>query len=95
MTYKPMDTAPEGVRLSVLTRAKNVRGCVILDGIASYRNVHGEWHGVELDPPESWWDGTVPGYGYLPKISERVAELVRADRAWEERLRSAPRRERL
>lgn len=64
MTYRPIDTMPaDGWVRSCLTRAANVRGCRVMDGVRQYRSVHGEWFDADAsyDPPVQWWDGSVPG----------------------------------
>jgi len=60
--YQPIKSMPrDGLVRSVLTRAKNVRGCRWSNDRYEYRSVHREWHGTDFDPPELWWDGPVPG----------------------------------
>lgn len=61
--YRPIETMPDdGYVHSVLTRAKNVRGCMIINGRPHYRSVHKEWFdATREDPPEMWWDGAIPG----------------------------------
>lgn len=62
MTYRPMEEAPRGYYVSVLTRACNVRTCrVSEDGTLAYQSFHRDWHSVDFDPPQQWWDGPVPG----------------------------------
>ena len=62
MTYRDMDSMPDGPCVSVLTRACNVRGCRLINGVPHYRSVHGEWFdATRYDPPQKWWDGPIPG----------------------------------
>lgn len=57
-----LENMPVGPTVSVLTRAANIRGCRLIDGVPHYRSVHGEWFDArKWDPPVKWWDGPVPG----------------------------------
>lgn len=71
-----IENIPVGPTVSVLTRAANVRGCRMIDGVPHYRSVHGEWFDArKYDPPVKWWDGPIPGsktgrYYYPEQIEE-------------------------
>lgn len=63
MSYQPMETAPRGHYVSVLTRSCCVRACRVGDdGALAYQSIHREWFPVDSDPPQSWWNGPVPGW---------------------------------
>ena len=84
MTYRDMDSMPDGPCVSVLTRACNVRGCRLINGAPHYRSVHGEWFdATKYDPPQKWWDGPIPGskdgrYYYPEMLKDRArAEITK------------------
>jgi hypothetical protein len=76
--YRDMDSMPDGPVVSVMTRAFNIRGCRLIDGVPHYRSVHGAWFPAtaEGDPPQRWWDGSVPGSKtgryYYPEMLEQT-----------------------
>lgn len=77
--YRDMDSMPDGPVVSVLTRAYNIRGCRLINGVPHYRSFHGEWFdATKSDPPQKWWDGPIPGsktgrYEYPETLLEKRA----------------------
>lgn len=52
MYREDLENMPDGPTVSVLTRAFNIRGCRLIDGVPHYRSVHGEWFDArKWDPP--------------------------------------------